>query len=212
MTIVVANNTSSKQMIDHLKLKLSKIISVDFGYEYHEIINMETNIQYLAKILMHDINESSIDKLENLSRELDVILKLNYPSILNFIKFNPTDFSNNQRQLILMEFASNGTLNNFFYNTKSKVFKMIGWDRLKQFIVIYGIASAMSYLHSHGIIHCNLTPNSIYLDSDYYPKISGFDFSQKLTDIQSKIHNRFTKLDRNATYLAPEVLLHQEFS
>jgi serine/threonine protein kinase len=52
-----------------------------------------------------------------------------------------------------------------------------GADEDHKYGIITGIASALIYLHSEGIVHCHLTPSEILLDRENRPKIIGLQYS-----------------------------------
>ena len=52
----------------------------------------------------------SEDTILNLSREIDIISKINHPSILKFFGFSPFNFHKDEKPTIITEFYSNGTL------------------------------------------------------------------------------------------------------
>ena len=43
--------------------------------------------------------------------------------------------------------------------------------------IIYGIASAMSYVHHKKIYHYNLKIDNVLLDENYEPVITGFEYA-----------------------------------
>lgn len=51
------------------------------------------------------------------------------------------------------------------------------WNSTKVLINIYGIAAAMSYLHSNNILHLDIKPENILLDDSFYPKLCDFYLS-----------------------------------
>ena len=76
---------------------------------------------------------------------------------------------------------------------------------------IYGIASAMAYLHAYNIIHRDLKPANILEDDKFFPKIADFGLS--------KINENFSSRGQSAVgfkgtpiYCAPEVWLNNEYS
>lgn len=63
-------------------------------------------------------------------------------------------------------------------------------------ITIYGIASAMSYLHAKNIVHPDLNPSNVFFNDFFLPKVDGYiNFYEK----------QINSIDNNY-YLSPETL------
>lgn len=99
-------------------------------------------------------------------------------------------------------------------------------------ITLYGVASAMKYLHKNKILHKDLKPDNILLDEYLHPKICDFGLSVKMTstnkndlikqqktkeiqkDKDSKtIDNKDSFVQREAgtpLYMAPEIVNSEE--
>lgn len=56
------------------------------------------------------------------------------------------------------------------------------------FRIIEGVAQGMHCLHEQGIVHLDLKPSNVLLDSDMNPKIIDFGISEVLHDNKSGIH------------------------
>ena len=89
--------------------KLEKIGSGSFGVVY-KVLNKDNQQLYAAKISKYEMDQCSDDKIINLTREIGIISQLEHPSILQFIGFNPKNFKNKSKPVIITEFASNGTI------------------------------------------------------------------------------------------------------
>ena len=87
-----------------------------------------------------------------------------------------------------------------------------GWNETKKLMNIYGIASAMMYLHSHGIIHRCLQPSNVYLDDFLLPKIADFGLSTKFNSQDCMTHQSISGFKGTPIYSAPEVLQNNVFS
>ncbi|KAK8841339.1 hypothetical protein M9Y10_026953 [Tritrichomonas musculus] len=168
---------SNHDLLDLDDFELSKKLDVINNNEFYEVINKKTNKLYFAKILMHELKNLPLQKQINISHELNVLPKLTHPSILRYIGYSPVDFSNNPNLVIITEPFSKDTLSDIC-KYKKKEQKSLGWTDSKKYINIYGIALAMQYLHSHDIIHCDLNTDNVYLDSSFYPKVNGFEYSK----------------------------------
>jgi serine/threonine protein kinase len=79
----------------------------------------------------------------------------------------------NHKPAIITKFVENGTLANHLPDSdNSKLCQLEGPTRIAKIIV--EIVVAMQYIHSQGIIHCNLTPNNILLDWHWNIRIKNF--------------------------------------
>jgi len=57
-----------------------------------------------------------------------------------------------------------------------------GLDWSSLFQIIEGVAQGMHCLHEQGIVHLDLKPSNVLLDSDMNPKIIDFGISEVLND------------------------------
>lgn len=147
-------------------------------------------------------------EISNFVREVNITLKLNHPAILRTIGYNPIDPNNEPQPFLLFECPSNKTLDEIIgWDNDMKDY--VNWDDTKKLIVIYGIASAMAYLHSHNIIHRDLNVYNICLDYNKMPKITGFNISKEIKDGKP---TKSKKIKGTPAYLAPEVFLKHEYS
>ena len=198
-------------------------ISFDYNYfdmsNYHEekldkgifyvvkkMINNTTNEEYVSKKLLTVLEDTTYDEIINFSQELHIIPGLNHPAILKFIGYMQS-FTGNRLPTIIVEYSSKGSLLKYIEaNAKSTENQLNETNKL---IIVYGIASAMSYLHSHDILHRDLKLANIYLDNSLNPKLSGFNIS---IQINNKSRERRPKIKGTPAYIAPEVYLNKEYS
>lgn len=198
----------SIEVQDYVLLK--KIGHGSFG-EVFIIEEKENKKQkFAAKILFKDYNESK-KTLSRLRSEVTILSKISHPAILRYIGFNKFGFHRDKRPVIVTEFLENGSLDRILrLGRQGKPLRF--WTNTKKLICIYGIASAMAYLHKNGIIHCDLKPGNILIDGHLLPKIGDFGLSEILTQNdeqtipQSSIYFKGT-----FAYSPPEAILTYEF-
>ena len=182
-----------------------KIGSGSFGKVY-KVKNKITKDIYAAKISINSVNKRTKDLFMDISLEVNIISKLNHPSVLKFILYNPINFKGKPKPVIITEYASNGSLSNLIDHDKKNP-KNIILNDTRKLIIIYGIASAMSYLHSHNIIHRDLKPENILIDNFLFPKVADFGLSK----LRSSNEESFVMKTSNGVvkgtpiYISPEI-------
>ena len=153
--------------------KMEKIGSGRFVSVF-KVQNKGTKQLFAAKIMkLNDENKGSDIEIKNkLEMRYEKMTILLFPSILKFIGYSPYDFQNRINPTIFTELANMSLKDVIELERFGKA--PSDWTLTKKLINIYGIASAMKYLHSKNIIHRNLNLKSILLDDSLYPKICDF--------------------------------------
>lgn len=90
------------------------------------------------------------ENIQDLSLEVNIISKLDHPSVLRFICYSPVNFKKKPKSVIITEYAPNGSLDSFIEKSNGQNSNTI-LDDTHVAIIIYGIAAAMHYLHSQSI-------------------------------------------------------------
>ncbi|KAG8656366.1 proline-rich receptor-like protein kinase PERK1 isoform X1 [Manihot esculenta] len=112
---------------------------------------------------------------ENTLQEMNYLGFARHPNLVKVIG-HCSDGSN---RLLVLEFVPNNALTYHLYETP----KSLDWsERMK--IAIHS-AKGLEYLHDHctpQIIHGNLTPNNIFVDNNFEPKMADFGLSIFFTD------------------------------
>ena len=174
-------------------------------YSEHEVRKKKTGQLYLAKISNIKIEKLSRDELIRLSREANIMMQIIHPSIVKFLGYSPTDFSNKRRPVLITELTKKGTLSQVLKEHRKL-------DSTSRLIIMYGISSGMSYLHSHKILHRNLNPDSIYVDEYLHPKIGNFELSSRIHTLESMTFQSISGLKGRPSYSSPEILQRNQYS
>ena len=123
--------------------------------------NFSTNQDFCAKeINIYREKEEAISYLSS----LNAFCKLDNPFLANICGYSITNFERKPHQMIFTQFYKNGSLENYLRSNENITINQ------KAFI-LYGVASAIHYLHSHSIVHGFIHPSNILLDYDLTPKL-----------------------------------------
>lgn len=204
-------NEKNDNFLDLTKFEKQEIISKGDSCKLYKLKEIETSNVYLGQFLMQAIQKITNEEVVNLVNEMKILSDMNHPSLLKFVGFSPCDFKGKQKPVIVTEYASNGSLENVLQIERFGQ-SIPGLDSTKKLIIIYGIASAMSYLHSKGIIHRSLKSATVYLDDILTPKIGDFGLSTRFKSSTNITHQSITTVKIDPAFLAPEVMLSNEYS
>ena len=171
--------------------------SYSFGKIY-KIQEKESNKLFLAKVT----DEIASQEINEISKAIKELSKLNHPAILKYVGISPIDFNKNPVPTIIIENALTLTLYELIQYNKSKHI----FNNTLKLMIVYGIASAMSYLHSHNIIHENLQSLNIVFSNFFLPKITNYSISKFTTK-----QNGFS-IKNHTSFIAPETVKKLELT
>ena len=115
--------------------------SGSFGKVY-KVKEKKTGRILAAKISIQALYEDSTEEIQNLSREVNIISKLNHPSVLKFVAFSPFNFKNKRKPVIITEFASNHSLEKLISDERESKSNP-NWNETRKLIIIYGISNVI---------------------------------------------------------------------
>lgn len=162
----------------------------------YKVVNQHTSIYYDAK-LIHDYDNSN-EALKTTKKIVGTLSKLNHPCINKFVGYSESDFEGKQNPVIFTEFTANGSVETFL-SKERRGQPIESFNLTKKVIIIYGISSAMFYMHKQYVIHRDLKTSNILLTENFQPKLAVFDSIQITLDPIQK--NFFG----SPIYAAPEV-------
>ncbi|XP_042492795.1 G-type lectin S-receptor-like serine/threonine-protein kinase SD2-5 isoform X2 [Macadamia integrifolia] len=112
-------------------------------------------------------------------------------------------------RLLAYEYMAKGSLDRWIF-PKAREDHMLDWET--RFNIALGMAKGLAYLHEDcdvKIIHCDIKPENVLLDDNYFAKVSDFGLAKLMTREQSHV---FTTLRGTRGYLAPEWITNYAIS
>nr|XP_048331170.1 putative receptor protein kinase ZmPK1 [Ziziphus jujuba var. spinosa] len=131
--------------------------------------------------------------------EVNTIGRLNHMHLMEMWGY----CAEGKHRLLVYEYLEHGSLK---HSLSSNV---LDWK--KMFEIAVGTAKGLAYLHEEcleWILHCDVKPQNILLDSDYSPKVADFGLSKLLK--RGELNNsRFSRIRGTRGYMAPEWVSNQ---
>lgn len=160
-----------------------------------QVKHKETGKIYAMKVMRKDAIIAK-NQVKHTRDEKSILQKIQHPFIVN-LRFA---FQTKDKLYMILDYVNGGEL--FFHLKKNGKFSE---DR----VIFYAaeISSALSHLHSHGIVYRDLKPENILLDMDGHIVITDFGLSKEVPTSDST--HTFCGTPE---YLAPEVLRGQGHS
>nr|XP_027096861.1 putative receptor protein kinase ZmPK1 [Coffea arabica] len=126
--------------------------------------------------------------------EIRTIGRLNHMNLIEIWGY----CAEGKHRLLVYEYMEHGSLAKNLYSDK------LDWK--KKYEIALGTAKGLAYLHEEcleWVLHCDVKPQNILLNSDYQPKVADFGLSKLLN--RSAIDNSmFSKIRGTRGYMAPE--------
>ena len=139
------------------------------------------------------LNEANQGEGEFLA-EVSIIGRINHKNLIEMWGY----CANGKHRLLVYEYIEHGSLaENLSAGT-------LDWK--KRFEIAEGTAKGLAYLHEdclEWVLHCDVKPQNILLDSNYHPKVADFGLSR----LQNKgvlPNSTFSKIRGTRGYMAPE--------
>ncbi|CAA2954137.1 G-type lectin S-receptor-like serine/threonine-protein kinase At2g19130 [Olea europaea var. sylvestris] len=155
------------------------------------------------KGMLPDSTVIAVKKLESISQgekqfrtEVSTIGTIQHVNLIRLHGF----CSEGDRKLLVYEYMENGSLDSHLFNVEES--KILDWRTRYQ--IMLGIARGLTYLHEKCrdcIIHCDIKPENILLDTEFCPKVADFGLAKLVGRDFSRV---LTTLRGTRGYLAPE--------
>ncbi|KAK4257816.1 hypothetical protein QN277_007354 [Acacia crassicarpa] len=155
---------------------------------------LSTEIQVAVKVL----NNSDYDGKDFIN-EMGTMGKIHHINVVRLLGF----CADGCRRALVYDFFPNGSLQKFISSPDNKEI-FLGWSKLQQ--IALDIAKGIEYLHQacdYRILHFDINPRNVLLDSNFTPKISDFGLAKLCSKDRSTISMTVAK--GTLGYIAPEV-------
>ncbi|OHT15356.1 hypothetical protein TRFO_42545 [Tritrichomonas foetus] len=130
-----------------------------------------------------------------------------HQSVLSIQGISLTDLEQKPNPTIITKFITKGSLRSVLDKIKEGKIDSDLTDSQKH-IIMLGIAFGMKQLHGQNIIHNNLKPSNVLLDSNYYPIITEYGMSEIF---DPDFGNSIEMMEVNKPiYISPEILNNRE--
>ncbi|XP_061371358.1 putative receptor protein kinase ZmPK1 [Gastrolobium bilobum] len=136
---------------------------------------------------------------EDFLAEVSIIGRLNHMNLIEMWGY----CAEGKHRLLVYEYMEHGSLAE---NIKSD---RLDWT--KRFDIALGMAKGLAYIHEEcleWILHCDVKPHNILLDSNYQPKVADFGLSKLRSRNETK-YSSFSRIRGTRGYMAPEWVLNQ---
>ncbi|KAK6913933.1 Bulb-type lectin domain [Dillenia turbinata] len=156
------------------------------------LILKDKRIEIAVKMLQNVIDRNE----KEFMTELKIIGRTHHKNLVRLLGFC---YEGNHR-LLVYEFMKNGPLSDFLFAERARP----SWAQRAEMAL--GIARGLLYLHEEcktQIIHCDIKPQNVLLDSNDTPKIADFGLSKLLNKEQTRT---CTAVRGTIGYMAPEWL------
>ncbi|OHT08009.1 hypothetical protein TRFO_23628 [Tritrichomonas foetus] len=141
---------------------------------------------------------------QNYSREVDVLSKYKYPSIVQVFNYGDPSTEKNFTPWIELEFIPGGTIFDYWNYLLKNDQKM---DPTTMLIILYGTASALAFLHRHNVIHRDVKSTNVLLDDHLEPHLADFGFAREYDP-----NIGITSFPHTLNYAPPELIQCQPYN
>lgn len=183
-------------------------------YTYREVVKATKKFRdelgrgasgVVYKGILDDERLVAVKKLEEMTQgeeefqaELSVIGRIYHMNLVRIWGF----CSEGAHRILISELVENGSLDKILFG-KEDDGKLLGWKQ--RYKIAIGVAKGLAYLHHEcleWVIHCDMKPENILLDTNLEPKITDFGLAKFLH--RGGSHTKVSRIRGTRGYIAPE--------
>ncbi|CAH8273034.1 unnamed protein product [Arabidopsis lyrata] len=156
-------------------------------------------LQNGQEIAVKILSKSSIRTETQFHNELNILSKLKHKNLINLLGF----CTKRDQHCLVYEFMPNSSLDCFLLDPHRA--SQLSWEMCRN--IVDGIARGLRYLHEESglcLVHRDIKPRNILLDSDLKPKIMGFELARMMQQCENEAES--TVIVGTIGYIDPEYL------
>ncbi|XVE63836.1 hypothetical protein DITRI_Ditri07aG0052900 [Diplodiscus trichospermus] len=199
--ISLRNNEWSDRREGYPRISRQELLLATDGFNKSKVVQFgEYSVTYKGLLLSYGATVAiKVFKRTKRGREsfvvesgaLSLIRHRNVVKIL--MMCNDVDF-----KALVLEYMPNGSLEKWLHHYTVDIYLL---DVLAMLNIMIDVASALCYLHSMDVTHCNLKPSSVLLDGEMVGHVSDFIIARRLDEM---IAATKTTIMATSGYMAPE--------
>lgn len=107
--------SSCNDFIDLTNFEIQTKIGKGIYSKVYEVVDQKNGKKFVAKTLSDNFTRATRERIIDFSHEVNIISKLNHPSIIKVYGYSPNNFKNNLNPVTIAEYAQNGSLDEIIY-------------------------------------------------------------------------------------------------
>ena len=107
---------------------------------------------------------------------LSIFSTIRHPAIVPFVGF----YTKKNVGFIVEEEVENGSLRDAVAKVSSKETADPLWDETHKLIIAYGLSCALEFLHDKRVVHRDVKPGCVLLDTELHPHLAGFTCAKRV--------------------------------